>query len=76
MNVQQILSLARKHLGNGAAMESSARACLADAISCSDAGRLDCARIWALRSLSFSVGIFHPDFERAGGTWPLPFSRD
>jgi len=57
--------LARKHVGNGAAMESSARFCLADAIVQLDAGNLDAAHMWAKKSLSYSVGIFHADYKRA-----------
>lgn len=64
MTVQQVIALARKHLGCGS-MESSARLCLSDAVSLHDAGDLSAAKNRALRSLQFSVGIFHADFIRA-----------
>lgn len=63
MNVSQILALARKHIGGN--MESSARLCLADAVKLYDAGDLKYARARALRSLEYSIGIFHPDYKKA-----------
>lgn len=65
MNAEQAIILARKHVGNGAAMESSARLCLADAVALRDKGRLVDAKARAIRSLSYSVGIFHSDYRRA-----------
>jgi hypothetical protein len=66
MTTEQVLILARKHLGQGT-MESSARLCLADAVTQRDAGDLDAARRWAIKSLAYSVGIFHADYQRAAG---------
>ena len=63
MNVSQILALARKHLGGN--MESSSRLCLADAVKLCDAGDLKYARARALRSIEYSIGIFHPDYKKA-----------
>jgi hypothetical protein len=63
MNTEQIIILARKHLGGD--MESSARICLQDAIECRDKCLYESARMWALRSLEYSVGIFHPDYDKA-----------
>jgi hypothetical protein len=63
MNVNDTLILARKHLGGS--MESSALLCLTQAIEHRDAGAYDLARQWAIRSLSYSVGILHPDYQRA-----------
>ena len=63
MMTEQVIILARKHLGGD--MESSARLCLEDAIKCKDLGLYESARMWALRSLEYSVGIFHPDYEKA-----------
>ena len=63
MMTEQIIILARKHIGGD--MESSARACLEDAINCQDKGLYESARMWALRSLGYSVGIFHPDYDKA-----------
>lgn len=63
MNTSQILALARKHIGGD--MESSARLCLADAVKLYDTGDLKYARARALRSLEYSIGIFHPDYKKA-----------
>lgn len=65
MNANKALILARKHIGNGAVMDSSARACLADAIEQYDAGNYDAARMWATKSLAYSVGVFHADYRKA-----------
>jgi hypothetical protein len=65
MTANQVIVLARRHVNNGAEMESSARLCLADAIRLFDDGDHEAARARALRSLSFSVGIFHADFIKA-----------
>ena len=62
MNTDKAIILARKHISNGAVMESSARACLADAIEQYNAGNYDSARMWAIKSLEYSVGIFHADY--------------
>ena len=61
----QIIQLARNHVGNGAAMESSARLCLADAIKHSDNGQWHRANVHALKSLAYSVGIVHADYCKA-----------
>jgi hypothetical protein len=66
VNTSAIIVIARKHLGTGP-MQSSARLCLADAVRALDAGDLDVARGRALKSLAFSVGILHPDYNRASG---------
>jgi hypothetical protein len=63
MNTSQILALARKNLGGD--MESSSRLCLADAVSLYDKGEYAYACKRALDSLSYSVGIFHPDYQKA-----------
>jgi len=64
MTLSALIITARKHLGEGQ-MESSARFCLADAITLRDAGDYEHARQRALRSLDYSVGIFHPDYKKA-----------
>jgi hypothetical protein len=46
-------------------MESSSRLCLADAVSLYDKGEYAYACKRALDSLSYSVGIFHPDYQKA-----------
>lgn len=65
MTTDKTIILARKHVGNGAAMESSARLCLADAVELQAEGKLDYAKARAIKSLAYSVGIFHPDYKRA-----------
>ena len=65
MTAAQTIVVARKHIGNGAAMESSARLCLKDAIELYDAGHLDAAKVRAIRSLGYSVGVFHADYAKA-----------
>jgi hypothetical protein len=57
--------LARKHCGNGCEMESSARLCLADAVSLYDKGDFYYAHQRAMKSLGYSVGVFHPDYVKA-----------
>lgn len=64
MTANQTIITARKHLGSGQ-MDSSARLCLADAIALQADGDLDAAKARALRSLAYSVGIFHPDYVKA-----------
>ena len=56
--------LARKHIGNNATMESSARVCLEDAVHQYDKGQYDAAIMWAAKSLSYSVGIAHADYRK------------
>lgn len=63
MTLDQVLILARKHLGGD--MESSARLCLQDAISLRDEGEFKYAYARAVDSLAYSVGIFNPDYQRA-----------
>lgn len=60
---EKAIRLARKHIGNGAQMESSARGCLADAIACFDKEMFDSALMWAKKSLAYSVGVFHTDYK-------------
>ena len=67
MNYREMVTLARKHVGNGAAMESSARLCLADAVACCNNGAFDSAKRHALKSLAYSIGILHPDYRKASG---------
>jgi hypothetical protein len=63
MTTNKVIVLARKHLGGE--MESSARLCLAYAIENVEAGDLDAAKAWATKSLAYSVGILHPDYDKA-----------
>jgi hypothetical protein len=64
MTTDQIIALARQHL-DGAIQESSARFCLADAIALRDDGDLEAAARRAVRSLAYSVGVLHADYQRA-----------
>jgi hypothetical protein len=59
----EVIRQARKHLGGE--MESSARLCLADAIALYDADEMDAAKERALKSLAYSVGVFHPVYVRS-----------
>ena len=65
MNTDKVIVLARKHLGAGV-MDSSARLCLTDAIELQAEGKLSFAKERALKSLAYSVGVFHADYRRAG----------
>lgn len=64
MNIDDVLVIARKHLGKGV-MDSSARLCLEDAIQLVEAGNFEAARTRALKSIAYSVGIFHDDYIQA-----------
>lgn len=65
MNTKAILDLARAHLDTTPEHEGSARLCLADAVALYDKGDWQAARSRALRSLSYSIGVLHPDYQRA-----------
>ena len=66
MQTSNVIRIARKHLGKGV-MESSARICMADAIQQFDAGNFDAAKMWALKSIKYCVGVFHDDYKKAAG---------
>lgn len=63
MNSYDVIQLARKHVSNGAVMQSSAQVCLADAERLQAQGKCVEARNRAVRSLQYSVGVFHPDYK-------------
>jgi len=65
MNTNEVIILARKHLHNEAAMSSSAELCLSDAIKLYDDGDFTHAKERAIKSLAYSVGAFHKDYQRA-----------
>ena len=65
MKTDKVIILARKHVGNGSAFESSARVCLEDAVALSAEGKLDAAKARAIKSLAYSVGEFHKDYQKA-----------
>lgn len=62
MGIDQLIRLARKHASNGAEMQSSAQVCLEDAVKLRKEGNAMFARKRALKSLQYSIGIFHPDY--------------
>lgn len=64
LNTTDIINLARAHAHEGA-MTSSARLNLSEANDAYDRGHYGAARISAIRSLKYSVGILHTDYERA-----------
>lgn len=65
MNAYEVIQLARKHANNGASMQSSAQLCLQDAIDLQRQGKCVEARNRAVKSLQYSVGVFHPDYQAA-----------
>ena len=65
MNAQQTIRVAEAHAYNGAQMQTSAILCLCDARKCFGRGQFDFAKERALRSLSYSVGVFHADYRKA-----------
>lgn len=62
MSIDKTLALARKHLTE--ASNGSDRFCMYEAIKAQDRGDLDAAKMWAIKSLAHSVGIFHNDYRR------------
>ena len=64
MDVYGVIELAKKHLGTGP-MASSAEFCLKDAIDHLNNANNDYSRRRALKSLQYSVGLFHEDYKRA-----------
>jgi len=64
MTTAALIDLAESHAHKGA-MVSSARSCIHDARTLAARGEDGYARAWALRSLTYSVGKFHPDYARA-----------
>ncbi len=64
MTADKAIITARKHIGSGAEMDSSARFCLNDALRAYERGDYDAARMWAKKSLAYSVGIAHSDYRK------------
>lgn len=67
----QTIADARNHLGE-ATMLSSAEVCLSESDKAYATGDYAVAHVWATRSLSYSVGIFHPDHRRAAAIKVTP----
>ena len=65
MTVQQIIALARKHVGANPNMENIARLYLFDAVTYNDAADYPAAKRCALQSLAYSIGVFHRDYKKA-----------
>jgi hypothetical protein len=59
-----VLTLARKHIGKGDRV-SNARLCLADAIALHKVGEIKLAKQSAIKSIVLSIGVRHPDYDRA-----------
>lgn len=66
MKFQDMLALAKKHQNEGD-MASSAQLCIQDAERAYKARAFESAKKWALRSLFYSVGVFHLDYIAANG---------
>lgn len=62
--IDELITLARRHVADLPANESSARACLADAARLYAAGADAAAARWALASLRYSCGVFHSAYKR------------
>ena len=58
-----VIRRARLNINAKHAMDSSARLCLSDAVALANNGDYDGARIRALKSIAYSVGILHPDYQ-------------
>lgn len=68
MNSFEVIQLARKHANNGSEMQSSAQLCLKDAEALQFQNKCTEARNRAVKSLQYSVGIFHPDYKATRAT--------
>lgn len=53
------------HVYMGGMMESSAQHCLDMAMRCYAKDNFEAAHRWAMKSLGYSVGIFHPAYKAA-----------
>lgn len=69
--VKQVIQTARNHViedsrnRDWTPCQSSAEVALGDAIACYDRGDLEHARQRALKSIAYSVGVFHSDYKKA-----------
>ena len=67
MTTLEIIQAAKKSLGG--VMESSARLNLEKAIEFYNAGNFPAADSRAIRSLSYSIGVFSPIYHQANRAW-------
>jgi hypothetical protein len=65
MTTAELLEVAKSHTHREQAHDKSSVFCIEQGIKLSTEGREDLARAWIVRSLKYSVGIFHSDFKRA-----------
>lgn len=65
MDTASVIALARKHVADVPAIESSARLCLADAVKLQEAGDLSAAKRRALDSLAYSRGVLDVIYRKA-----------
>lgn len=70
MDTLQVIALADARLSTdlGVSQHSNAAACLRDAKQAWYTRNYKSARMWALKSLKYSVGILHPDYQAAAAT--------
>jgi hypothetical protein len=66
MNINMILSVARKHLTENS--NGSDRFCMYEAVKAQDRGDYPAAMSWARKSLAHSVGIFHVDYRKVSAS--------
>jgi hypothetical protein len=64
LHAPEIVALARQHVEK-AEMLSSAKLCLTDAEMWLARGDYANARVRALKSLAYSIGVLHPDYRKA-----------
>lgn len=65
LKAENMISLAEHHARSTSGWKSSAELCINDADSLLKAGRYEDACAAAQRSLSYSIGILHPDYTKA-----------
>lgn len=66
MGLNDLIILAEKEaMLTKAVMKSSAHFCIENATECKNQGMHDDARIWAIKSLAYSVGVFSQSYKKA-----------